>query len=901
MTESNSRSFRDYVEEELDSFLQEQKISLGSEKDILKIDLHCHDKNSDNPSERLGRILGIPETWLKTEDLLTCLENSKTSALTITNHNNARSCWDLLDKGYDILPAAEFTCTLPGSGFSIHVLTYGFTPREEAKLNSLRTNLYRFLSYCREIDLLTIWAHPLYFYPNTFSPKAVEELEHMATLFSHFEVINGQRNSWQNLITKNWLDSFDEENIDRIAARNGVNIHNLNSNPYSTVMVGGSDDHMGLFAGSTGTYVHVDKLNEKLKSSSISEVVLQGLKNGNVAPYGFYTEENKMSITFLELFYMIVGNMKDPGLLRMLMHQGSRNEKLLGFFLTNGIGELRRHKFTMQFLKTFHNALHGKGPDFWTQAFVKKTTRPLLSEIENIAKAKQKGTAVYVKETKDSLRTLFTQLSGQVISKGAANIRALNKNSDLEQFKLQDLLDKIELPANLRTIFGENPPGSNAASDLNINIGGLFDRLSFPALASFIIGGVNFTSTKVLHDNRPFLDHFARENNIQTPVKRMLWLTDTFNDKNGIAISLKNYHEVICRQNLPIDILVCHETLDSSDHLIVSKPIGTYPIPLYREQNVRIPDIMDIHEIFKAGNYDRVICSTELLMGAVGIYLKKCFNVEAYFFLHTDWLSFASTTLKLSQQNLKRLTRFSRMFYQNFDKLIALNSDHEKWLTSSKINVDPKKVTVTKHWLNSEFYSGEKKGGEKYINRLPNEKVLLFVGRISEEKGISDFPEILKIIREKCGPCKVVFVGSGPAKDKISLQLTNAVFIDWVEQKELASIYHMADFLIFPSRFDTFGRVVLEALSCGCPVAAYNEKGPADIIVDGISGILRKKKRELAEEVARILNDEHLHIRMRRDAVKRAGLFNRDNIIEDFLNSTGLEEALENTHEIISY
>lgn len=889
----NNESFRNYIEEELDSFLQEQQKMLSLENDSLKIDLHCHDKNSDKPSERLGRILGIPETWLKTDDLLSCLETQKTSALTITNHNNARSCWDLLDRGFDILPAAEFTCTLPESGFSIHVLTYGFSPFHEAKLNSMRSNLYRFLSFCTENDILTVWAHPLYFNRNNFSPRAVENLEHIATLFSHFEVINGQRNSWQNLITVNWLKSFNKEKIDRITLKNGVNVHNLCSNPYSTIMVGGSDDHMGLFAGSSGTFVKVHNLSERLKDSSKSDLVLEGLKQGLVAPYGFYTEENKMSISFLELFYMIVKNMEDPGLVRMMTHQGTRNEKLLGFIITNGIGELRRHKFTMQFLKTFHKAIQGKEPDFWTQTFVKKSTRPLLSEIENIARSRKKGTDVYVKETKDSLRSLFTQLSRQAIFKGVGNLKELNKDKKIEQLKLQDLLEKIELPANLRTIFGEDfgvVNDHNSMKDKSINVGGLFDRLSFPLLASSIIGLVNFTSTLVLHDNRHFLDHFARENGMKTPPKRMLWLTDTFDDKNGIAISLKNYHDEICKKNLPIDILVCHESLESSNHLIVSKPLGSFPIPLYREQSIRIPDIMDIHEIFKEGNYDRVICSTELLMGGVGLYLKKCFNVEAYFFLHTDWLEFALKTLELSGQVRTRLTRFLRMFYRNFDKLITLNSDHAAWLTGPKMNISPEKVTTTKHWLNSEFSSGDKIGGHKYIQKNKDEKILLFVGRISKEKGISDFPEIYKIISEKCGPCKVVFVGRGPAKEELSSLMPEAVFIDWVEQNELASLYSMGDFLIFPSRFDTFGRVVLEALSCGCPVAAYSEKGPADILVDGVSGVLRSCRVELALEVSRILNDEHLHLRMRREALKRSEAFNSDNIIEYFLEQTGLKE-----------
>ena len=57
---------------------------------------------------------------------------------TVTNHNNARSCWELKDKGYDILAAAEFTCSFPDNPFWVHVLTYGFSPEEETRLKKFQ-------------------------------------------------------------------------------------------------------------------------------------------------------------------------------------------------------------------------------------------------------------------------------------------------------------------------------------------------------------------------------------------------------------------------------------------------------------------------------------------------------------------------------------------------------------------------------------------------------------------------------------------------------------------------------------------------------------------------------------------------------------------------------------------
>lgn len=203
------------------------------------------------------------------------------------------------------------------------------------------------------------------------------------------------------------------------------------------------------------------------------------------------------------------------------------------------------------------------------------------------------------------------------------------------------------------------------------------------------------------------------------------------------------------------------------------------------------------------------------------------------------------------------------------------------------------KVVITKHWLNQDFSDSISKKSSKYYTKKEGEKVLLFVGRISEEKGLFDFPDISEIISKEVGPVKVIFCGRGPAKEKIQERMPEAIFIDWVDQTELGGIYSQADFFIFPSRFDTFGRVVLEALSCGCPVAAYDEKGPKDIIENGKSGILRNNKQKLAEAVAEVLKDEKRHQTMRTEAVNRSKHFDRDSIINLFLNNTGLGEYAE--------
>ena len=161
-------------------------------ENLLTIDLHCHDHNSNVPDELLGRLLNIPETWLSSDELVSTLKNHDCDTFTVTNHNNARSCHELRNKGIDGRTGAEFSCMVPDYHTGIHVLTYGFTPSQEKELNRLRADIYAFQEYAREHDIPTIWAHPLYHYKSKDIPP-MEFFNKMALLFERFEVINGQR------------------------------------------------------------------------------------------------------------------------------------------------------------------------------------------------------------------------------------------------------------------------------------------------------------------------------------------------------------------------------------------------------------------------------------------------------------------------------------------------------------------------------------------------------------------------------------------------------------------------------------------------------------------------------------------------------------------------------------
>jgi glycosyltransferase involved in cell wall biosynthesis len=278
-------------------------------------------------------------------------------------------------------------------------------------------------------------------------------------------------------------------------------------------------------------------------------------------------------------------------------------------------------------------------------------------------------------------------------------------------------------------------------------------------------------------------------------------------------------------------------------------------------------------------------------MGLFGLYLKHAYTVEASFYMHTDWLMFARKVLNIEGHNLSRLRRILRSFYQAFDHMFVLNSDQQDWLSGTQMNLNPKKVHLTAHWTNARFkpaFSNKKK-----LFGIPEESpVLLYVGRISKEKGVLELTMIYQKVKQKYPKARLAVVGKGPVVQQLKDENPDAVFIDWVDRDQLPEIYSSADILILPSRFDTFSNVVLESLSCGLPVIAYNTKGPKNIIRDGKDGYLVNNQHEISERIIHFLGSKDKEKdSFKRSAIERAASYNPDVIITNLMESVGLHET----------
>ncbi len=118
------------------------------------------------------------------------------------------------------------------------------------------------------------------------------------------------------------------------------------------------------------------------------------------------------------------------------------------------------------------------------------------------------------------------------------------------------------------------------------------------------------------------------------------------------------------------------------------------------------------------------------------------------------------------------------------------------------------------------------------VGRRPGDPpIFLYAGRVAVEKNIEAFLS-LDLPGEK------VVVGDGPDRAMLSRRHPTAHFVGMQHGEALARHLATADVFVFPSRTDTFGLVMLEAMACGVPVAAYPVTGPVDVVEHGVSGWL---------------------------------------------------------------
>jgi glycosyltransferase involved in cell wall biosynthesis len=169
--------------------------------------------------------------------------------------------------------------------------------------------------------------------------------------------------------------------------------------------------------------------------------------------------------------------------------------------------------------------------------------------------------------------------------------------------------------------------------------------------------------------------------------------------------------------------------------------------------------------------------------------------------------------------------------------------------------------------------------------------VLFIACRLSKEKGIFDLSEIIFRARQSIPDLKIVIAGAGPAEKELKQKLPDALFLGWLDKETIARYYRSLDLFVFPSRFDTFGNVLLEAFVYGMPVIAYNCKGPKDIIEHNVSGYLVETIEEMSYQIVKHFSSATNRQHLSQNAIRRAAEYQAEPIMKQFMVDMGLAKV----------
>ena len=283
---------------------------------------------------------------------------------------------------------------------------------------------------------------------------------------------------------------------------------------------------------------------------------------------------------------------------------------------------------------------------------------------------------------------------------------------------------------------------------------------------------------------------------------RMAIATDAwFPQVNGVVRTLSATTVELDRRGVEVELITPQRFL-------------TVGMPGYSSIRVAMAPRFGVRRMLDAYEPDVVHISTE---GPIGWSARSwCLsrNVPFTSAFHTRFPEYAAVRTGISAE---RFWPIIRRFHAASRAVMVATETVEQELNARGIEQTRRWTRGIDHWLFRPV--GEKLAA---LENLPR-PILLNVGRVAPEKNLEAF------LGAAVAGTKVI-VGDGPALAEMRARFPQAVFLGALQGEELAAAYRAADCFVFPSLTDTFGLVLIEALACGLPVAAYPVSGPIDVL-----------------------------------------------------------------------
>jgi glycosyltransferase involved in cell wall biosynthesis len=250
-----------------------------------------------------------------------------------------------------------------------------------------------------------------------------------------------------------------------------------------------------------------------------------------------------------------------------------------------------------------------------------------------------------------------------------------------------------------------------------------------------------------------------------------------------------------------------------------------------------------------------VIHAHGLVMAFTATFLSKVFNKRCVVSIHAIY-------------GIKFPPLFLKVLFSNVNQVLVLSRKAKEELLRS--GADFTKLTVFTYWVDQSIFKPMNKTACKKALGTSDKFTVLFVGRLFEIKGV----KLLLKVTSSCPAITFIFVGSGPLDKEIqseSLRRDNVIFIGGMENRKMASLYNAADVVIVPSLYEEgFGRVILEALSCGIPVIASNRGGIPEALDPSVGVLIEPSVENIKKVISYFYNNREELLKLARNCRKYA-------------------------------
>lgn len=291
-------------------------------------------------------------------------------------------------------------------------------------------------------------------------------------------------------------------------------------------------------------------------------------------------------------------------------------------------------------------------------------------------------------------------------------------------------------------------------------------------------------------------------------------------------------------------VVRCLETLGSqliamghAVRYLTPQGFWTVPLPTYPEIALSLVGVATIAAIIEREAPDHLHIATEGPLGLIARYACLDAGLRFTTSYHTRYPEYVAARIPVPAD---WTYGFLRWFHSAAEATLVP--------TRSMLNELAEREFVNlREWTRGVDPNRFSPGPKTQFADLPGPH-LLYVGRVAVEKNIEAFLALKT-------PGSKIVVGDGPARAELEARYPDASFMGRRTGEELSAIYRSADVFVFPSKTDTFGNVMIEALSSGLPVAAYPVTGPIDVLTDPACGAL-DDDLQLAVERALTLSRE---------------------------------------------